>query len=317
MRIAIVGKGGSGKTTISAAFSSYVAKILRTPVIAIDADINCHLPGQFGSLPPPPLSQSEATSRIKQYLRGENDRIASSGAFRKTTPPASGSNLIRFPELPDVFVPLCVQIEDTLHIFAVGSYGEEDIGASCYHNSLAVLENILSHATDQNAVVVVDMVAGTDAFAGSLHAQFDLLLLVVAPTRRSVEVYSQYLELARAAGIADRIAVIGNQIETPADQSFIEQSVSSEHLLGFFERDDYVDQMDRRDDLTMDARRLSVPNQDTMDTTYRTLLGRAQHPDVRLPYLYELHRKYVAQAFVVRQFGDLTGQIDPDFRYPC
>lgn len=317
MRIAIVGKGGSGKTTISAAFSAYVAKVLKVPVIAIDADINCHLPGQFGSLPPPPLSQGEATSRIKQYLRGENERIVSSGAFRKTTPPALGSNLIRFPELPEVLVPLCVQIEELLHIFAVGSYGEEDIGASCYHNSLAVLENILSHATDQDAVVVVDMVAGTDAFAGSLHAQFDLLLLVVAPTRRSVEVYTQYLELAQAAGIADRIAVIGNQVETAEDQAYIRQSASEEHLLGFFERDSYVDQMDRRDDLTMDARSLSAPNQGVLDTAYRTLSSRAKHPDTRLPYLYELHRKYVAQAFVTRQFGDLTGQIDPDFRYPC
>lgn len=47
MRIAIVGKGGFGKTTVSAAFSSYVAKVANTPVVAIDADINCHLSGQF------------------------------------------------------------------------------------------------------------------------------------------------------------------------------------------------------------------------------------------------------------------------------
>ena len=37
---------------------------------------------------------------------------------------------------------------------------------------------------DQEAVVIVDMVAGVDAFASSLHAQFDMLLLVVESTKK-------------------------------------------------------------------------------------------------------------------------------------
>lgn len=302
MRIAIVGKGGSGKTTLSAAFSSYIAKVANTPVVAIDADINCHLPGQFGSLPPPALSLGEATANIKKFLRGNNERIASSGAFRKTTPPASGSEIIRFPVLPDVLLPLGIEVHENLRLFAVGSYGEEDIGASCYHNSLSILENILSHSVEDGAVVVVDMVAGTDAFAGSLHAQFDLILIVVAPTRRSVEVYEQYMKLAEFSGISDRIAVVGNQIENQDDRNYIADTILPEHLIGFFERDAFIDKMDRRGDLVMDATRLSPENGRTLQSIHASLVNHARHPDLRLPYLYELHHKYVAQAFVVRQF---------------
>ena len=47
MRIAFVGKGGSGKTTTAAAFSRYLAAHGR-PVVAVDADINQHLAAALG-----------------------------------------------------------------------------------------------------------------------------------------------------------------------------------------------------------------------------------------------------------------------------
>lgn len=81
----------------------------------------------------------------------------------------------------------------------VGTYTADGIGTSCYHNNLAVLENMLSHMVDRGEVVIVDMVAGVDAFAGSLHAQFDMVVLVIEPTKRSIEVWKQYEQLAKKA----------------------------------------------------------------------------------------------------------------------
>ena len=47
MRIAIAGKGGSGKTTISGTLARYLARTGR-PVIAIDADSNPNLASTLG-----------------------------------------------------------------------------------------------------------------------------------------------------------------------------------------------------------------------------------------------------------------------------
>lgn len=47
MKIAFVGKGGSGKTTLSSLFIRHLAAA-RVPVIAVDADINQHLATALG-----------------------------------------------------------------------------------------------------------------------------------------------------------------------------------------------------------------------------------------------------------------------------
>lgn len=89
MKIAFVGKGGSGKTTLSSLFIRHLAAN-EAHVIAVDADINQHLGAALG------LDDVEAAALpamgahlplIKDYLRGSNPRIASAETMIKTTPP--------------------------------------------------------------------------------------------------------------------------------------------------------------------------------------------------------------------------------------
>ena len=171
MRIAFVGKGGSGKSTLAASFASHISARTSRPVVVFDADLNIHMPRLLGFDAVAferHLSHPDVTKTIQRWLIGKNN-ITNLGAFRKTTPPTRKSNILKISELnftPLSNLGLC---KGNMSVFAVGTYQEDDIGASCYHNNLAILESLLNHTDDRGGYIVVDMVAGVDSFAGTLQ----------------------------------------------------------------------------------------------------------------------------------------------------
>jgi CO dehydrogenase maturation factor len=315
MRIAFVGKGGSGKTTLSALFALY-ATTKNKSVIAVDADLNIHLPELLGFKNFPHtlhISEPEAFQTILEHLRGTNERIKEAKHFRKTTPPGRGSNLIELTDSDPILRHFAKKNAD-LSLMVVGTYQSEDIGASCYHNNLAVFENVLSHLNDKDGILVADMVAGVDAFANTLHAQFDLLVLVVEPTRRGVEVYEQYQKLSENAGVAKHLLVIANKIRDEKDKNFLANHIPAENLLGYFAESGYLRRKDQEGG-ALDINTLEPDNKKLLETIYERLLISRIDPNERLKLLWELHRRYVAQAFIRERFGDLTTQIDPSFTF--
>lgn len=316
MRIAFVGKGGSGKTTASSLFAQYQSKYDQT--LAIDADINMHMAELLrGERTAKDLliSEKEPSEAVRTYLRGTNERIETNAHFKKSTPPGSGSNLIDITDPNDWFTRRFAQsVKDNLKLVTVGSYSEEGVASSCYHNNLSVLENVLTHTVDRGTLVV-DMVAGTDAFASTLFAQFDMLVFVVEPTTRSVAVFEQYKRLAEHAGVADVLYVIANKVEDDDDRAFIESAVGKDILVGEISRSAHLLKVDKG------RERLDVDLLDARDRhVFERLAGLLKEVTVpgqsRLETLWRLHEIYVNQGFVRDRFGDLTTQIDPWFRYP-
>lgn len=316
MRIAFVGKGGSGKTTFSALFAQYVNK--KYPVLAIDADLNMHLGALIGFEAELPIerhiSHPDAAKIIKTHLKGKNARIKDLAQFRKTTPPTAESNLIYLDDPEDPILSRFGPGDEHLRLLVVGSYDSEEIGASCYHNNLAILENILSHLVDASGVVVTDMVAGVDAFANTLHAQFDLLVLTVEPTKRGLEVFEQYRKLAEEAGVYESLFVVGNKVRSEADETFIKRNIPTEKLVGLFKESEYMRQKDQEGGaLNVDF--LESENKALLETIEKKLLSIIPDNQKRLQKLYELHRRYVTQGFIAERYGDITDQIDETFNF--
>ena len=229
MRVAFVGKGGSGKTTLSAHFARQPARS-GAPVLAIDGDIDQHLAEALtpGTEPvtAPPLA--DRLTELKDFLRGTNPRIASPEAMIKTTPPGRGSRLLRLLGDDEVHARHVVRADD-VPLMATGEFAESDLGVACYHSELGAVELYLNHLADgPGEYVVVDMTAGADAFASGLFTRFDLTFLAAEPTRKGVSVHRQYRDHARESGI--RTAVIGNKATGEDDLLFLKQEVGDDLL---------------------------------------------------------------------------------------
>ena len=315
MKIAFVGKGGSGKTTLAGLFCLSSTAARRT-VVAVDADINMNLPGVLGVDVAPErfISRSENAGQIHRFLRGSNTRIESTGKFVNTTPPGTGSNIWNIDDqTPSPMDGMAVEFGGYGKLLVVGSYETGNIASGCYHGQLGVLENVLSHTVTSNTSwLVADMVAGTDAFAGTLHAQFDAVFVVVEPTPEGVGVARHYRELADAAHVVHTVNIVGNKVEDEADRKYLEREIGTE-LLGTLPRLEAI-KRHRQQGLSLHG----ISDQ-AIGSLLRTIGERSRQcaiaEDERLALLYDLHRARLEKPWVKNTYGDLSGQIDPEFRF--
>ncbi|MFF0889742.1 ATP-binding protein [Streptomyces sp. NPDC003456] len=311
MRVAFVGKGGSGKTTLSALFSRHLARS-GAPVLAIDGDINQHLAEALGGeeVPAPPLGAH--LTEIKDYLRGTNPRIPSAEAMIKTTPPGRGSRLLR-PLGDDDLHARHVGRAGGVPLMATGEFDESDLGVACYHSKLGGVELYLSHLVDgPGEYVVVDMTAGTDAFASGLFTRFDLTFLVAEPTRKGVSVYRQYREHAEQFGI--RIAVVGNKVTCEDDLLFLKQQVGDD-LLTHLVQSPWVRAAEQgRTEPGPDALASLEPhNLHALRVLRETVDAEVRDWDRLHRHAVEFHLRNVRAWADARTGGNLTAQVDPEY----
>ncbi|MET0235744.1 MAG: ATP-binding protein [Kibdelosporangium sp.] len=310
MKIAFVGKGGSGKTTLASLFLRHLAAA-RQPLLAVDADINQHLAGALGASEPETLglpTLGEHLPLIKDYLRGDNPRIASSSEMVKTTPAGRGSRLLGVVEDNPIY-EACVREIDGVRLAVTGPFGADDLGVACYHSKVGAVELMLNHLVDGSGeYVVVDMTAGADSFASGLFTRFDVTFLVCEPTVRSIGVYRQYLGYAKDFGV--RVAVVGNKISDGEDLAFLREQVGDD-LLTWITRSGHVRAAERGEVRPIEA--VEPENRDALRVMHALVdtTGKDWARYQRQAVQFHLRN---AHAWANERTGrDLAGQIDPEF----
>lgn len=307
MRIAFVGKGGSGKTTSAAVFALYLAAQGR-PVLAIDADINQHLGQALGHDGPPPPALGSDLRWLKDHVRGTNPRITSADTMIKTTPPGPGSRLLDLAPDDELLTRFAAAAGGVRYL-VTGEFDEADIGVSCYHSKIGSVELYLNHLVDgPGEYVVVDMTAGADAFASGLFTRFDLTVLVSEPTRRGVGVFRQYAEHARGHGVALR--VLGNKVGDPSDVDYLREQVG-DALVGHLGRSAWVRTAERGD--VRPVEELEPANLAALDAVRAALDERRRDWAAYQRGTVEFHLRNAA-AWGNRAVGiDLADQVDEHF----
>jgi len=316
MKIAFVGKGGSGKTTLSSLFVRHLAST-GSPVVAVDADINQHLgpalglaDEEAGRLP----AMGDRLALIKDYLRGSNPRITSTETMIKTTPPGEGSRLLRVCEDNPVYEACARPVEldgGAVRLMVTGPFTEADLGVSCYHSKTGAVELCLNHLVDgQSEYIVVDMTAGSDSFASGMFTRFDITFLVAEPTRKGVSVYRQYKEYARDFGVT--LKVVGNKVQGQDDIDFLRSEVGDDLLLTVG-HSDWVRAMEkgrppRFEQLEDGNRRALRALQAAADATYEQ-----RDWERYTRQMVHFHLKNAQSWGNERTGADLAAQVDPEF----
>ena len=310
MKIAFVGKGGSGKTTLASLLARHLAA-QGLPVLAIDADINQHLGVALG------LDEAEAAAlpamgehleAIKDYLRGCNPRIRSTASMVKTTPPGRGSRLLRVVERNPLYALLERQAGG-VRLLATGPFGQDDLGVACYHAKTGAVELLLNHLVDgAGEYVIVDLTAGADCFASGLFTRFDRTFVVVEPTRKSVAVWRQCQGYAH--GFDVNLSAVGSKVQTSDDVAFLRDQLGAD-LLVCVQHSGVVRAAEQGRLLALEA----------LEAANRTALERLREAVDATPrdwarftrQAVEFHLRNARAWANARTSEDLAAQVDPEF----
>ncbi|HHW43491.1 MAG TPA: AAA family ATPase [Desulfotomaculum sp.] len=220
MKLAISGKGGVGKTTIAAALIQSFAET-HEMVYAIDADPDACLATAIG-IPEEIATRLKPVVEMRDLIRAKTGE----GAFYTLN-----------PKVDDALDEYSYKYKN-IRFIRMG--GIKKGGSECYCRENTFLSALISSLLlDSNEVVVMDMGAGIEHLSRGTARGVDLMLVVVEPSRNSVNTAHLVKQLATDLGIK-KVKIIGNKIRSPREQEFIRQSFPPEDILGFVKFNEYI-----------------------------------------------------------------------------
>jgi len=171
MKIAIAGKGGTGKTTIAGLLIHLLALEGKGPILAVDADPNANLNQMLG------LKVKETIGRIREEILDKGDNLPKGISKQRYLEYKIQSSLV---ETKDV------------DLLVMGR--PEGEGCYCYANR--ILGECISTLVNNYQYLVIDNQAGMEHLSRKTMPNMDILLIVADPTQMGIVAAARIRELA-------------------------------------------------------------------------------------------------------------------------
>jgi CO dehydrogenase maturation factor len=230
MKLAITGKGGVGKTTLTALLAQAYAKKGRD-VLAVDADPSPCLAGALGF-------PTELRARLHPIA--EMDGLIEERTGAK--PGTVGGFFTLNPRVDDIPERFSV-LHRGVRLLEMGSV--DTGGSGCICPESAMLKTLFTHLLFRKEdVLLLDMYAGVEHLGRATVDFVDAMLVVAEPTRRSLGTAAQIKKLANDIGLT-RLYLVGNKVRNDEEARFLEAETPALPLLGYLPADMKVQEADR------------------------------------------------------------------------
>jgi CO dehydrogenase maturation factor len=230
LKLAITGKGGVGKTTLSALLAQGYADAGKQ-VLAVDVDPSPCLAGALGF-------PAELRANLHPISEMDDLIYERTGAKKGTV---------------GGFFTINPRVDDLPERFSISHRGVRLLemgaielgGSGCICPESALLKTLLTHLLfRKDEVLILDMYAGVEHLGRATADFVDALLVVVEPTRRSLGTAVQIQSLANDIGIS-RLWLVGNKVHNPEEAAFLQPGLPGMPLLGLLPADLSVQEADR------------------------------------------------------------------------
>jgi len=186
--IALSGKGGTGKTTISSLLIRSLIDLAETPVLAVDADPNANLHEALGVSVHETLGSMREEAFTRHIPPGMNRHDYVRFRFRQALVEANGFDLV-----------------------AMGR--PEGSGCYCFANDL--LSECMIQLERDYRFIVIDTEAGMEHISRGTIGKPDMLLIVSDPGARGLRTIARIKEIATQLGLEpERIQIVFNRFKS-------------------------------------------------------------------------------------------------------
>ncbi|MCE5194495.1 MAG: AAA family ATPase [Nitrospiraceae bacterium] len=218
MKISVTGKGGVGKTTLSAVLS-YLFALEGRRVIAVDADPDANLASAFGI-------DKDIAAKIKPITDIQGLIEERTGA----KPGTSGGVFKINPKVDDIPEEYGYKIDPKILLLRTGK--SKDASSGCYCPENIFLRRLLKYlVTERDEVVIVDMEAGIEHLTRGTAEAVDAFIVVVEPGQRSIQTAGIVKDMAKTLGVKE-VFVVANKVRNAEDIDFIKNGIKDIKFLG-------------------------------------------------------------------------------------